>query len=219
MSMKVELKAVGKRYRKKWVFQHLNLELNPGDRLSIKGHNGAGKSTLLRIIAGQLLPSAGSVEYFYNHHKIEEHSIYKNLSIAAPYMELIEELTLLESIRLHRQFKPFVQGILEKDLIDILGFQKETLKQIKHFSSGMKQRLKIALSLYSKVDMVLLDEPTTNLDEKGIAWFQEHLKKQIDENKILVIASNVSQDFLHCEKTLEVENFKPNPLPHREKSG
>ena len=143
--MKIELKGVGKRFRQEWVLRELSGSFEQPGRYAVTGPNGSGKSTLLRLLSGHLTPSKGQVSFFENEQKLNPEQVYAHISYAAPYIELIEEFTLAEALDFHRKFRPFLPGLGTKELIARLGFQKSATKEIRHFSSGMKQRLKLLL--------------------------------------------------------------------------
>src|SRR5690606_6393629 len=119
-------------------------------------------------IAANLIPSAGHIHYMAGEKEIEPDSLYRYLSLAAPYMELIEEFTLIEQIRFHFALRKYQPHFDEEAILELLGLRQAKDRQIRHFSSGMKQRVKLALACCSDVPLVLLDEPTSNLDRQGV---------------------------------------------------
>ena len=202
------LKEVGKKFSRQTIFSNISFKAQQGDIIAITGYNGSGKSTLLQIIAAYITPTQGSVEYFFNEKKIQSESIYKHISLAAPYQELIEEFTLSELLSFYTKFKTLsdvhsVTKILE---ISHSGFSKS--KQIKYYSSGMKQRVKLTLALMTDVSFILLDEPHSNLDKEGILWFRDLLLHNRG-NKIIFISSNrVEEETGFCNKFLNLEDYK-----------
>ena len=205
--MRIELENVSKRYRLEWIFKKVNQSFLPKEQYAITGPNGSGKSTLLKILSGHLSPSKGKVRFFDQEKAIDPNEVYRHVSYAAPYIELLEEFTLTEAINLHGKFKSFLHQLQTKDLIDILGFQKSKNKPIRHFSSGMKQRLKLVLSICSDTPLLLLDEPTTNLDTQGINWYRQ-LIATYAKDRLVVIASNVDVDFDFCEHKVNILDYK-----------
>src|SRR5690606_22889175 len=165
--MVIALEDIGRRFNREWVFRHIDYRFETGQSYAVLGPNGSGKSTFLQVIAGSLTPSAGHIQYAAAEKRIEPDSIYQYLSLAAPYMELIEEFTLIEQIRFHFALRRYRIGFDEEALMELLGLHKAKDRQIRHFSSGMKQRVKLALACCSDVPLVLLDEPTSNLDKQG----------------------------------------------------
>lgn len=205
--MKIELEGVGKRYKMEWILKGVNLRVEPAQRYAITGPNGSGKSTLLKMLSGYLTPSKGQIRFALNGRPVPTGEVYPHLAYAAPYIELIEELSLLEAIRFHQRFKPFQQGLQPEDVYALLGFKKARRKLIRNFSSGMKQRLKLALALLSDTPYLLLDEPTTNLDTEGIAWYR-CLIDDYTTGRTLIIASNVTVDFDFCEAQIDILQYK-----------
>ncbi len=205
--MRVELQEVGKRYRYEWVLRNLTATFHSGTQYAISGPNGSGKSTLLRILSGHLSPSKGRISFHHDNHQLDIGDVYRHLSYAAPYIELIEALTLREAIRFQSRFKPFLQGLDTDRLIELLDLKRARDKQIRNFSSGMKQRVKLGLAICADSDLLLLDEPTSNLDTQGVQWYRE-LIQQFSEDRLVIIASNASVDFDFCQERLQVTDFK-----------
>ncbi len=207
--MKIELEGVAKRFRLEWILRQVDLELESGRSYAISGPNGSGKSTLLKILAGHLTPSRGKVNFWGDDAQtpIPRDKLYQHLCYAAPYVELIEEYTLSEALRFHQGFKPFLDQMAPSDIIDLLAFQKSTNKNVRDFSSGMRQRLKLVLALCSEADFIILDEPTTNLDSQGVSWYRD-LIDRFRRDRLLIVASNVDVDFDFCEERVNVVDFK-----------
>jgi ABC-type multidrug transport system ATPase subunit len=205
--MQITLHQVSKRYRYDWILKSIDYQFNTGKRYAVTGPNGSGKSTLMKVLSGHLSPSKGKVMYEQHGKKIAPDAVYRQVSYAAPYIELIEEFTLQETLIFHQSFKPFTQGLLTKDLLDLLAFSKAADKQVRHFSSGMKQRLKLALALCSQSSLLLLDEPTSNLDKQGIEWYLNLAERFIGQRTVIV-ASNMEVDFAFCEEALDVRQYK-----------
>ncbi len=205
--MKIRLTNVGKRFNREWIFRNLDFEFHSQRSFAIIGPNGSGKSTLLQIIAGATTFNEGVIEYFLSDKKIEEEKIYSKVSIAAPYLELVEEMTLLEFLQFHARLKGWLRGFDPKKIISILGLQEAALKQIRYFSSGMKQRVKLAQAIFSDVPVVLLDEPCTNLDEDGIALYKTLLNDHC-ENRLLIVSSNDIHEYDFCDERIDVMDYK-----------
>jgi ABC-type multidrug transport system ATPase subunit len=208
MSFSIELRGVGKRFRYEWIFKDIHQTFELGQSYAILGPNGAGKSTLMKILSGHLTPSVGQIVFSINGKKIDTDDIYHYISYAAPYIELIEEFSLREALSFHAQFHPFQQGLNVKKVLELLHFNATTAeKQIKFFSSGMKQRLKLALAMCSETPFVLLDEPTTNLDAQGFAWYRQ-LIDDFGKNRLIIVASNVAHDYDFCQQSISILDFK-----------
>lgn len=204
--IKIEADKLGKRFNHEWIFKNFSFTFDNNQSFAITGPNGSGKSTLLQVLAGLIPQSSGNL--IYSDQKIFpiDH-IYKHISITTPYQELIEEFTLLEFLNFHLKFRPLRGAINGKDLAEILNLSKSLHKEIKNFSSGMKQKVKLGLSVYSNSPVIFLDEPTTNLDSKGIDWYFYEIS-QLMNNAILIICSNQRFEYDFCKVQLHIENFK-----------
>jgi ABC-type multidrug transport system ATPase subunit len=203
----VQVKNVSKRFHHEWIFKNLDLELSTGDTIAITGGNGSGKSTLLKCLSGAIPLTAGTIQYQAGATQIAEEQWFRNLALATPYLELPEEFTLSEVINFHFQFKKPLQNRTTTEILEILGLEKHKSKSISQFSSGMKQRVKLALAIFSEVPFLLLDEPTTNLDKQGVTWYLELIQNHCS-GRILVVCSNDPREYDFCEKKLALEDFK-----------
>lgn len=161
----------------------------------------------MQLLWGQVPPSSGSISYQLGVTKIPSEEVYKEVSLATPYMELIEEFTLLEMICFHYRFKKKRDNLSPLQLIDQWGLGHATHKMIANFSSGMKQRLKLGLAFDTDTFMLFLDEPTTNLDKKSIDWYQEMLAKSLT-SRLVLVASNQSHEYPEGAVKLDLMNFK-----------
>lgn len=206
--MQINLTGLGKRYNYEWIFRNLSYTFASGNAYAILGHNGSGKSTLLTVLAGYNLHSEGTIAYTSGGKIIEQDKVYRHLSLTAPYLELVEEFTLTEMLAFHTRFKPLRHTLSPPQLVDRMGLQRAKNKYVKDFSSGMKQRLKLGLAIYSDSEILLLDEPTTNLDQEGIAWYQEHVE-QNRQNRLIIVGSNIAHEYSFCEHRLHITDFHP----------
>ena len=205
--MKINLEHIGRRFNREWIFRDVNYVFESGSSYAILGANGAGKSTILQVISGSLSSSEGPISYTREGVLLNPENVFEHLSMAAPYLELIEELTLRELIDFHFRFKKYRSG-LDRDLtIELMGLKRSEHKAIKYFSSGMKQRVKLALAFCSDTDMILLDEPASNLDQQGLEWYLSLVKKY-SADRILIICSNQIQEYSFCKNQLNVADYK-----------
>ena len=141
----ISLDAAGKKFNREWIFRNLSFQFEPGKSYAITGPNGTGKSTLLQCIAGAIHLSEGSLSYHSvskeTTTQLAEEDFFKQIAISAPYLELIEEMTAVEFLSFHQHFKPFLSGISISQILQAVSLDKAINKQIRYFSSGMKQRL------------------------------------------------------------------------------
>jgi len=204
--MNITLQNVGRRFNKEWIFRNLSTEFSSGNSYAILGPNGSGKSTLLSVLTGSLSPSEGEIS-FSDTKEIPVENIYRYISLAAPYLELVETFTLKEIIDFHFKFKNFAAGVDAKNLIGILGLEKAANKEIKYFSSGMKQRTKLALACCADTPILFLDEPTSNLDVQGISWYRG-LIENFGKERLTIIGSNQIQEYEFCSVQLQISDYK-----------
>lgn len=203
--MRLTLTNIGKRYQYHWIFRNIDLEVIEGQCINISGSNGSGKSTLLRIMSGFLTPSEGKVIFEKDGSRVND--FYQHISFAAPYVDLIHQMTLQEQIDFHQNFKSFKANLDTNAVIEILDLKGAKHKLLKDFSSGMLQRVRLALAVLTISDICILDEPSSNLDKSGYEWYTELLKSyQLDS--ALVIASNEEKDFLFEAQALNIMHYK-----------
>ena len=209
----VSLNDTGKRFNRDWIFRHVTYTFESGYSYAITGPNGSGKSTLLQSIAGSIQLSTGVVEYKITDKDSSKTSIipgenfYRYLSIAAPYVELIEEMTAKEFLHFHQQFKPLTSSISIDEILSIIGLEKAADKQIRYFSSGMKQRVKLAQAIFSDVPVLLLDEPCTNLDKSGYGLYHSLIETYCTQ-KLIIVSSNDEHEMDFCSERLNIIDYK-----------
>jgi ABC-type multidrug transport system ATPase subunit len=219
--MKIALSDAGKRFNRDWIFRHLTYSFETGKAYAITGPNGSGKSTLLQVLSGSMHFNEGSMRYEVGSQKsdpgryrekrekleIPHEEIYNHVSICAPYLEVVEEMTLKEFLDFHHGFKPFLPGISTGSIISTLGLEKAANKQIRYYSSGMKQRVKLAQCILSDTAIVLLDEPCTNLDSTGIELYLQ-LITDYCKDRLVVVSSNDETEYGFCQERIDVTNYK-----------
>lgn len=202
--MRIQLNSVSKRYMKRWIIKDLDYGFESDQIYGITGINGSGKSTLIKIISGYLTSSNGSVTYHNNGGStIKRDSIYKYLSISAPYLEIDLDLTLKEQLAFYSKFQPLIQDFDQQATLAEVGLSEHINKPIRQFSSGMQQRVQLILCLFADVSIILLDEPTSFLDKKGKTWFYKTLES-IKEGKTVILASNDDEDIAFCQTLLNL---------------
>lgn len=205
--MNILLENISKKFSKEWIFKNVNYQLESDKSYAIVGYNGSGKSTLLKIIANGLLPSLGNIKYSMPHKRtISEDEINSEIAFTAPYISLIEEFTLNEIYHFHTSLKKLNTENIET-FLEILDLKKHQDKLLKNFSSGMKQRVKLAIAFLSETQTILLDEPTSNLDNKGIDWYHQLIEKYT-KNRIVVIGSNQKYEYTFCNNIINIVDYK-----------
>jgi ABC-type multidrug transport system ATPase subunit len=225
--MMISLSDAGKRYNRDWIFRHFNYTFHTGNSYAIVGPNGSGKSTLLQAIGGAIGLSEGKIvvsqESLVDSREMagskrhaaggnqrtdsDTENLYQQLAIVAPYLEVIEEMTVTEFLQFHQTFKPLLPGLTITEIIKVIGLEKAAGKQIRFYSSGMKQRVKLAQAIFSDAPLLLLDEPCTNLDSTGIALYQELINTYCS-NRMVVVSSNDEAEFGFCRQKINMLECK-----------
>jgi ABC-type multidrug transport system ATPase subunit len=209
--MQISLSETGKRFNRDWIFRKFSYQFNAGNSYAITGPNGSGKSTLLQVIGGAIATSEGAASYMINEKQIDPDDVFRYLSFAAPYQELIEEMTLVEFLEFHRKFKPLLSGYSVNEVIQKVQLTNAAGKQIRYYSSGMKQRAKLAQAFFSDTSIILLDEPCTNLDADGIALYSS-LIDELSGNRIVIVSSNDLQEYGFCKNRIDMNSLKQLPV-------
>jgi ABC-type multidrug transport system ATPase subunit len=203
--MKIIAQNLGKRFNRDWVFKNFNFTSEQGKQYVILGPNGSGKSTLLQLLTGIVPASEGTLTYQNSQGEIAAAEIFKRIATCAPYQDLIDEFTLEEMIHFHFKFKKCTVSISE--FTQKLELVHASNKFVGSFSSGMKQRLKVALALYSECELLFLDEPCTNMDSKSIDWYLENLKS-VPITTTTFVASNQSHEYFDSAHPIDILRYK-----------
>ncbi len=206
--MKITLEHISKRFQKHWIFKDVNYTFGTDVAVALLGQNGSGKSTLMRIIAGIQSPSLGKV-FFYDDsgNAIANDKVFSNISFCAPGQEIVEELTLREFLDFHFSFKRPQAGLDTTKIAELCGLSNSINKPIGDYSSGMKQRVKLAQAIFADTPALLLDEPCTNLDQHGVVQYRSWME-QYAKGRLVIVASNDPREYFFCRETVEVEKYK-----------
>jgi len=222
----ISLSDAGKRFNRDWIFRHLTYTFQAGNSYAVIGPNGSGKSTLLQAIGGAIALSEGQLSIYSSrfaapvsmpsdnmHHAsaLRQSSpienLYQDISIAAPYLDVVEEMTVTEFLQFHQTFKPFLKGFSIKDIIATVSLDNAAHKQIRYYSSGMKQRVKLAQAIFSDTPVVLLDEPCTNLDANGISLYHQLINDHCKE-RLVIVSSNDEVEYGFCKERVNILSYK-----------
>lgn len=206
MSIKIECRNITKSFDSvSSVFEKIDLEIRSGNTLAVTGPNGSGKSTFLKIITGLIKPTKGELAYFLNDNKITKDEFKLHFGFVAPYLNLYEEFTPVELIRLYAKIRQ--EEVNRESAIDLLKKFKlydHRLRQVREFSSGMKQRMKYIVALLHDPGCLFLDEPSTNLDEEGISNVEAYIERFKDEGKMVAVATNDKREKSLCDREFSV---------------
>ena len=203
----VELHDIAKRFNQSWIIKNATFSITSLEIVALTGSNGSGKSTLLKIISSALSPSRGTIKFFLGSDLVNEYELFRHLSYCAPYLNLIEELTVEETIEFHSKFKSFRKNMSPKLVLQQSLLSDHSGKYVKDLSSGMLQRLKLTLAILTDSTLLLLDEPTSYLDNKSKVWYHDMLSENLS-GRTVIIASNEQEDLRICQRVLNVEDFK-----------
>jgi ABC-2 type transport system ATP-binding protein len=205
--LNISLQNTGKKYNFNWIFRNLNLELNAPDQVGILGNNGSGKSTLAKILTGFLAPSEGTITWKLNEQDIST-EIFRFTGIASPHLELIDEFSLNEILDFHLKFRKLIAGIDKRSFLDISGLGNNADKPLRHFSSGMKQRVKLLLALLSNNELIVLDEPCSNLDSRSVQWYQQIIREFAGKRLLLIASNDKDTECFSCNKFIDLANLE-----------
>ncbi|MEI6020791.1 MAG: ATP-binding cassette domain-containing protein [Bacteroidota bacterium] len=212
MSISIHLNQIGKKFGREWIFRGLTDDLISGEKLVILGGNGSGKSTLLQVISGFVSPNEGQVLYHRSEGAaataLDADNVKDVISLASPYLQLVEDFTATELIEHVAFFKPFVNRMSTEQILDLVELTHAREKYIKQFSSGMKQRLRLGLAILADTPVLLLDEPVSNLDKKAIQWYQQMMTEYGNQKTVIVCSNAIEEEYFFCNKKILVSDYK-----------
>jgi ABC-type multidrug transport system ATPase subunit len=208
--MHITLSKISRKFNYEWIFRDVDYEFEQGNAYAILGSNGSGKSTLLQIISGHLHPSGGTITYQHNNKNIAVDDFFRHVTFSGPYLELIEEFTLEEMLTFHSRFRSFRHSMDVNAVMDATGLIRNRNKPIKYFSSGMKQRVRLAIALLTESEVVLLDEPAANLDRKAIEWYRNLVAENHKDRIIIVCSNSQSEEHDFCTQSIVIDDYKRN---------
>ncbi len=205
--MKISLEHISKKFQRHWIFKDVSYSFTTPGAYALLGANGSGKSTLLRVVSGMQSPSKGKVHYEINGKEVEVSTIFPHVSFCAPGMEIVEEFTLREFLQFHFSFKKPLEGLSIQKIIEIKKKKKAADMPIGDYSSGMKQRVKLAQAIFSDTPALLLDEPCTNLDQAGVDQYTSWIERY-GTDRLIIVASNDEREYFFCNSLINVEDYK-----------
>ncbi|HEX2786750.1 MAG TPA: ABC transporter ATP-binding protein [Ignavibacteria bacterium] len=204
---------ISKDFDRKNVFKNVSFDLKTSQSLAITGKNGSGKSTLIKIIANFINPTSGSYKISQNGYGLPQNKLYKATGLIAPYLNLYDELTGYENLLFFYNLKtgvnklnPQKKSIINKYLEE-LNLSNAKDEQVKNYSSGMRQRLKFAFAIMNDPELLLLDEPTSNLDNEGRDIFFNIIQNR-KKNCLILLATNDDEEKKLCDASLNIEDYK-----------
>lgn len=210
--MEIQCRDIGKKFQRDWIFRHVDLSIPPTAHVGIVGSNGSGKSTLLQIISGYLSPSEGEIIHRLPSSAINREQLFQHVSWCTPAVQFIDGFTLQENIRFATQFKSLIGDMSHDAWIDRTELSAHRHKKLEEFSSGMRQRVKLAWAICSESSLLLLDEPASHLDKHAVAWYQQLLQDFKGERTVVVASNAHADELFSCTQLVDVTPFKPSSL-------
>ncbi len=204
----LKLQNLTKSFGRRLIFKNINAQFNSGSVYGLAGSNGSGKSTLAKIIAGILSPTKGKVIHALNGQTVQMEKLHNHLGFVSPYLVLYDEFTAEENLIHFLKIRGMeIDNERIKTMLNDFSLYGRRNDLLKAYSSGMKQRMKFIFSLIHSPELLILDEPTSNLDIAGKDKVYETIEREAKE-KLVVIASNEESDLALCSKTIFVEEYK-----------
>ncbi|MCH8128078.1 ABC transporter ATP-binding protein [candidate division KSB1 bacterium] len=201
---KIRGKELAQKFNQRKIFDNISFEIRSGESIAITGANGSGKTTLLRIISQLLRPSAGKITFHENQVEIKREKLYVAIGLVGPYLQLYNQLTALENYSFFRRIRGLPANIPHfKKLMSRVGLAGREADELRNYSSGMLQRMKYVCALLHEPEILLVDEPTSNLDEAGSQIVFEIMEQQ-KKNKILILATNNKDEVKFGDSTIEL---------------
>jgi heme exporter protein A len=196
---------IKKTFNRRIVFDKVNFEISSKDGLGIIGKNGSGKTTLIKVIAGLFEPSAGKIKYYLKEKQVASDEIFKHIGYVAPYLNLYDEFTALENLIIFDKIRNLKNPPeLYKKILEKVNLLERKDDYLRTFSSGMKQRLKFAFAIIGNPDILILDEPSTNLDPEGIKMMNIIIQEYRFDEKMVIIATNDAEDLTYCNYLIDL---------------
>ena len=213
-SIILKAESLKKQFDRKIVFHDLGFVVHAKEGLGVTGRNGSGKSTLVKIVSSILSPTAGEVRLEHDGTSVQKEKLYRHVGFVAPYLQLYDEFTAWENLHFVRRVRGLnaVDSILEH-LLEKVNLIDRKDSYLRTYSSGMKQRLRYAFALLHEPEILILDEPTSNLDVEGIDLVHEIMQEQVGHG-ILVVATNEERDLLHCSTIIDMNAFVEEKSTH-----
>lgn len=205
---KIEIQNLVKFFGRRLIFQEIDFSFTSGNVYGISGPNGSGKSTIVKIIAGLISPTRGKIIHQYNEQKLNADQLHEQLGFVSPYLVLYDEFSAEENLKFSAKIRGLEFNIKHSDqLLEDFGLGKRKNDLVRAYSSGMKQRLKFSFALLHQPKLLILDEPTSNLDNDGKERVYNMIEKEKND-KLIIIASNEEADLALCNSVLDLNNFK-----------
>lgn len=197
----IHAQNVSARFGTVTVFKNISFRLEAGSSMAITGPNGSGKSTLLQIAAGLRQPGSGTVTRLVNDAELNSENFSAHAGYTGPLVNPYDMLTAAENLAFTVKDSTAKEKI--SDMLNYFGLYKDRNKIVKYYSSGMKQRLKLVHAFINDPEIILLDEPGSNLDSRGKETLFAKIE-QLKAGRIVIIASNEQDEINLCSAKVEL---------------
>ncbi|NUN70253.1 MAG: ABC transporter ATP-binding protein [Bacteroidetes bacterium] len=201
---------IAKLYNRRVILDRISFSLGEGTAFAITGKNGSGKSTLVKILCGVLTPTRGTVEFTVDGAVVPYPDYYPHIGLVSPYLNMYEEFTAEENLAFIAKVRGLGKGWMERSdmLLKEFGIYDHRRKEARYYSSGMKQRLKYCAALLHEPALLVLDEPSSNLDRYGIDAVRKFMEIQ-KKHGILMFATNDAEDLQFADTVYNIEDVRP----------
>jgi len=204
----VEAIKLNKTFGRRLIFNDINFRLDEPGIFGISGPNGSGKSTLVKIIAGLLSSTKGKISHKNSEKEIIPEKLHNHIGFVSPYLVLYEEFSAWENLEIFSNIRDITfDKEYAKELLNRFLLYNRRNDLVKTYSSGMKQRMKFIFALIHRPELLIFDEPTSNLDNEGKNSVYEIIEDKSKES-IIIIASNDKADLDLCPEILDLTAFK-----------
>jgi len=204
-SMTLTVDKVAKEFNRRSIFRDVSFSLSQGQSLAITGRNGSGKSTLIKVIAGLLSATRGTVAYTVDGNSLNVEDLRYHIGLVSPYLQLYDEFSGSENLELLSKIRSDLGSDSKRiqEVLEAVGLWERRSDYVRTYSSGMKQRLKYAFAVLHRPSLLLLDEPTSNLDQNGITMVAQVVAEQ-NRSGILIVATNDADEAAWCSSSIEL---------------
>jgi heme exporter protein A len=204
----VEAIELNKTFGRRLIFNGINFRYDESGVFGISGPNGSGKSTLVKIIAGLISPTKGKIIHKNSDNEIIPEKLHNHIGFVSPYLVLYEEFTAWENLNIFSKIRDTnLDKDYAKDLLSRFLLYNRRDDLVKTYSSGMKQRMKFIFALIHNPELLIFDEPTSNLDDEGKNSVYKIIEDKSKES-IIIIASNDKADLDLCPEILDLKIYK-----------
>jgi heme exporter protein A len=200
----IKLLSITKDFGERRVFEGIQAQVGDGQCLAVTGRNGSGKSTLLRVIAGLMRPTSGRVVIEIDGRELTPADRRNAIGLVAPDLSFYEDLTAVENLSFFSKVRGLNKSMSDlRELIGRVDLAGREDEPVGSYSSGMKQRMKYAFALLHEPAILMLDEPTANLDERGVELVESIIRERKKEG-LLILATNDKREAEYGDQVIDL---------------